>query len=122
MYLLGSRKYSPFGRYRIVDYFKRIELQRGSPHAHILLCLENDPKETVGEKMPRTVKLIDELCSVDPEKLELVRNQTHKHTFTCYKRAKTKTTRDVDSELRSGRCETLAFFCRWLKMMVDRRD
>ena len=42
MFLLRSKRFSPFGRYRIKDYFKRIEFQqRGIPHAHILLWLEN---------------------------------------------------------------------------------
>lgn len=36
--ILQSKKFSPFGVYRVVDYFKRIEFQhRGSPRAHILL-------------------------------------------------------------------------------------
>ena len=89
MFLLRSKRFSPFGRYRIKDYFKRIEFQqRGSPHAHILLWLENDPQETISEYMPRTVELLDELCSVDPDKLQYPHNQTHKHTFTCYKKAR----------------------------------
>jgi hypothetical protein len=51
-----------------VDFFKRIEFeQRGSPHAHIILWLENDSNETVDEKMPATVRLVDSLCSVDPD-------------------------------------------------------
>ncbi len=38
MYLLKTSRYSPFGQYQIVDWFKRIEFQqRGSPCAHILL-------------------------------------------------------------------------------------
>lgn len=40
--ILQSKECSPFGRYRVAEYFKRIEFQhRGSPHAHILLWLEN---------------------------------------------------------------------------------
>lgn len=68
--LLSSTANSPFGKYRVVDYFKRIEFQhRGSPHAHILLWLANDPRETVSEDMPLTVRLIDFLCSVSGEDL-----------------------------------------------------
>lgn len=88
MQLLSSKTYSPFGKFHVVDYFKRIEFQhRGSPHAHILLWLANDPREAVSENMPGTVELIDLLCSVSAEDLpETYGNQVHKHTFTCFKR------------------------------------
>ncbi|XP_055622388.1 uncharacterized protein LOC129765957 [Toxorhynchites rutilus septentrionalis] len=88
MMLLSSTRYSPFGEYFVVDYFKRIEFQhRGSPHAHILLWLANDPREQMSENMPGTVELIDFLCSVSSENLpETYSNQVHKHTFTCFKR------------------------------------
>lgn len=34
--ILQSKKRSPFGKYRVIQYFKRIEFQhRGSPHAQI---------------------------------------------------------------------------------------
>lgn len=89
MFLLKSKSYSPFGDYHVVDYFKRIEFQqRGSPHAHILLWLKNDPKEPVDENMPATIQLIDSLISVDQNYIEQEKSQIHKHTFTCYKRAK----------------------------------
>nr|XP_029715803.1 uncharacterized protein LOC109402861 [Aedes albopictus] len=88
MQLLSSSRYSPFGKFYVVDYFKRIEFQhRGSPHAHILLWLANDPREAVSENMPATVELIDALCSVSVDDLpETYGNQVHKHTFTCFKR------------------------------------
>ncbi|XP_053698655.1 uncharacterized protein LOC128745602 [Sabethes cyaneus] len=88
MILLTSPKYNIFGKYQVVDYFKRIEFQhRGSPHAHILLWLKNDPREAVGENMTDTVRLIDELCSVKAEDLpDTYGYQVHKHTFTCYKK------------------------------------
>ena len=38
--------------------------------------------------MRDTIRLIDSLCSVDMSLLRCVQNQTHKHTFTCYKRVK----------------------------------
>lgn len=70
MQLLSSSRFSPFGKYHVVDYFKRIEFQhRGSPHAHILLWLANDPRENISEEMPLTVQLIDRLCSVSAEDL-----------------------------------------------------
>lgn len=87
MYILRSKTCSPFGKYRVVDFFKRIEFQhRGSPHAHILLWLEHDPQESMDENMPETLRLIDELCSVDSNQLTYPKCQTHKHTFTCYKK------------------------------------
>ena len=53
----------PFGKYKVLDFFKRIEFQlKGTPHAHILLWLDNDRKEIISENMPKTLKLIDELC------------------------------------------------------------
>lgn len=86
--ILSNPKISPFGKYHVVDYFKRIEFQhRGSPHAHILLWLNGDPREAVSEDMPATVELIDFLCSVSRVNLpDTYSNQVHKHTFTCYKR------------------------------------
>lgn len=88
MQLLKSSRYSPFGQYRVLEYFIRIEFQhRGSPHAHILLWLDMDPKEAVSESMPATVQLIDSLCSVKAVDLpDHYANQVHKHTFTCFKR------------------------------------
>lgn len=88
--LCSKTKANPFGdRYRVVDYFKRIEFQhRGSPHAHILLWLNNDPKESISEDMPRTIELMNTLASVSRGDLpaEMYSNQTHQHTFTCTKR------------------------------------
>ena len=38
MNLLKSKRCSPFGRYRVVDFFRRTEFQhRGSPDAHMLV-------------------------------------------------------------------------------------
>ncbi|XP_065093456.1 uncharacterized protein LOC135714112 [Ochlerotatus camptorhynchus] len=88
MLLLMSRHYSPFGKHYVADYFKRIEFQhRGSPHAHILLWLNKDPREAISENMPKTVQLIKDLCSVSVRDLPNTYGyQVHKHTFTCFKR------------------------------------
>lgn len=76
MTLLASSRFSPFGKYRVVDYFKRIEFQhRGSPHAHILLWLSNDPNEAVSESMSATVQLVSNLCSVSADDLTNYSNQ-----------------------------------------------
>lgn len=88
--LCAKKSYNPFGRYRVKDYFLRIEFQhRGSPHAHIILWLENDPAEHLSEQMPYTIQMITDSCSVDKHDLkdpEMIKNQTHAHTFTCTKR------------------------------------
>lgn len=89
MHILSVNKaFNPFGKYRIVDYFKRIEFQhRGSPHAHILIWLNNVPNEPTSENMPQTIKLITDLCSVSAADLpNKYNNQVHQHTFTCYKK------------------------------------
>ena len=91
-------KKGPFGKYRLLDCFRRIEFQhRGSPHCHMLLWLDNEPPEgeaqfANGEDVPSIITLIDELCTVDSS---LICNytdrqlQTHAHTHTCFKK-KTK--------------------------------
>lgn len=88
--MLKSKKtHNPFGKYCVKDYFLRIEFQhRGSPNAHILLWLENDPKEPISENMPLTTQLVTDLCSVSRQDLtqDKYDYQVHKHTFTCTKR------------------------------------
>ena len=84
--VLQSKTKSPFGKYRVVHYFKRIEFQhRGSPHAHILLWLDNAPKDLLNNK-DDVIAMIDELVSVSElEASGFIKLLTHKHTFTCYK-------------------------------------
>ncbi|CAD6220905.1 GSCOCG00011595001-RA-CDS [Cotesia congregata] len=86
--ILQSKKNSPFGNYYVVDYFKRIEFQhRGSPHAHILLWLNDAPSDPLGTNYQDTVMMIDQLISVSStEASGHIRLQSHKHTFTCYKK------------------------------------
>nr|XP_037874150.1 uncharacterized protein LOC110384711 isoform X16 [Bombyx mori] len=85
--VLQSKKRSPFGKYRVVHYFKRIEFQHlGSPHAHILLWLENVPEDLLSND-PEVIKLIDELVSVSASEASgNIKLVTHKHTSTCYKK------------------------------------
>ncbi|XP_021192740.3 uncharacterized protein LOC135116561 [Helicoverpa armigera] len=91
--LKAKQSYNPFGQYFVKDYFFRIEFQhRGSPHAHILLWLNNDPHEAVSENMPMTIELVEKLSSVAKEDMPnetIYANQIHKHTFTCTKRGET---------------------------------
>jgi hypothetical protein len=83
MRVLWHRKISPFGEHSIVDYFKRIEFQhRGSPHAHLLIWLENDPLEEISEDITNTVTLIDRLCLVSSSNVQNYGNQIQKHTIT----------------------------------------
>ncbi|GFY13124.1 ATP-dependent DNA helicase [Trichonephila clavipes] len=83
-----EKKLSSFGKYYVVEYFKRIEFQhRGSPHAHILLWLNNAPIDAMGNDKIDAITLIDNLISVSSEEASgNIKLQTHKHTFTCYKR------------------------------------
>ncbi|EDS38200.1 conserved hypothetical protein [Culex quinquefasciatus] len=89
MRILKSKRFSPFGKYYVVDYFKRIEFQqRGSAHAHIMLWCANDPREDVSEDMPATIEMINTLCSIDAFRWLgplLCKKQEHAHTRTCYK-------------------------------------
>lgn len=88
MKILMLKRASPFREHRVVDYFLRIEFQnRGSPHAHILLWLENAPQDILGQDKDAAIQLIDKLISVSsasaPNNIHL---QKHKHTFTCFKK------------------------------------
>lgn len=101
-----KRTTGPFGKYHVVDYFRRIEFQhRGSPHCHMLLWLANAPVDVEqrlqdGRAVPHVITIIDSLCTVDQSLLMGGRQlQTHRHTHTCYK----KILNDVDLELHSGR-------------------
>jgi hypothetical protein len=83
MRVLQHRKVSPFGEHHIVDHFKRTEFQhRGSPHANLLIWLENNPLEEISEDMTNTVPLIDNLCLVSSGNVKIYGNQilhTHLH-------------------------------------------
>ncbi|XP_074114915.1 uncharacterized protein LOC141537685 [Cotesia typhae] len=91
--LKSKQSYNPFGKYFVKDYFLRTVFQdQGSPLAHILLWLNDDPRETVSENMPRTIDLVEKLISVardDVPNNSIYANQIHKHTFTCTKQGET---------------------------------
>ena len=92
MAISQSKKHSPFKQFRVEHYFKRIEFQhRGSPHAHILLWVENPPRDPLGVDYEHAIRLIDTLSSVSAvEASGNIKLQTHKHTFTCYKNTSAK--------------------------------
>jgi hypothetical protein len=80
---------SPLGK--IKDWFYRVEYQqRGSPHIHMLIWLENAPVFGV-DKDEDVIAFIDRIitCSRpdnNSELLELVNRQTHRHSHTCRKK------------------------------------
>lgn len=75
---------------KVIDFWTRIEFQnRGSPHVHLVVWIENAPSfET-----PEGLAYIDQVISChlpseeeDPVLRALVkRNQIHCHTHTCHK-------------------------------------
>lgn len=65
MNILQSKSFSPFGINYVKHYFKRIKFQhRGSPHAHIILWLNDAPTDVLGANKAQSVALIDRLISV----------------------------------------------------------
>ena len=78
---------------KIKDWFYRVEYQqRGSPHSHMLVWLDNAPVFGV-DKDEDIVAYIDRVitCSKpesDPELQDLVNRQTHRHSHTCRKKSK----------------------------------
>ena len=79
----------PIGK--VLDYFYRVEFQqRGSPHIHMLVWVENAPTlETKSEE--EIIEFVDQYltCSSDNVKTaNLVNLQSHKHSRTCRKKGK----------------------------------
>ena len=82
---------APLGK--IADWFYRVEYQqRGSPHIHMLIWLENAP--TFGEDFDGdVVSFIDKIITCEkpndnPDLLALVNRQVHRHSHTCRKKSK----------------------------------
>ncbi|XP_069114560.1 uncharacterized protein [Argopecten irradians] len=79
---------SPLGS--IKDFFYRVEFQqRGSPHIHMLLWIENAPIFGISSK--ETIEnFIDEhsTCTKQSERQDLINYQTHRHARTCRKKGK----------------------------------
>ncbi|XP_026470005.1 uncharacterized protein LOC113373956 [Ctenocephalides felis] len=86
---------SIFGEYEVIDSYERVEFQqRGSPHEHILLWLNNAPKydSNCNESNNNTfIDFIDRFitCKNDSEN-PYVKLQIHKHGRTCYKGQRNK--------------------------------
>jgi hypothetical protein len=81
----------PFGKLKY--WFYRVEYQqRGSPHIHMLIWLENSPVFGV-DKDEDVVNFIDQIITCtrpdnDIELFDLVNRQTHRHSHTCRKNSK----------------------------------
>ena len=88
MNILQSKKCSPFRKFRVLHYFKCIEFQhRGSPHAHIIAWLDNALKDALNKDYDKAIELINALISISASEASgNIKLQTHKHTFTCYKK------------------------------------
>ena len=75
----------------VTDYFYRVEFQqRGSPHIHMLVWIDNAPKYPKDDK-ETIVKFVDNYvsCSNQHDSMShLVHLQTHKHSKTCRKKGK----------------------------------
>lgn len=83
---------SIFRKHFIIDFYYRIESQqRGSPHIYCLLQLEKPPNyNDEDENNSNVIEFIDRFitCSNKFVLEELIKLQTHKHTFTCKKEKK----------------------------------
>lgn len=88
-FLLSSAE--PLGR--ISDWFYRVEYQqRGSPHIHMLIWIEDAPEFQIKSDAEVTA-YIDKIISCqkptdNPELLNLVNRQLHRHSHTCRKNTK----------------------------------
>lgn len=90
-FLLSSAE--PLGK--ISDWFYRVEYQqRGSPHIHMLIWVEDAPEFHVKSDAEVTT-YIDKIITCqkptdNPELLNLVNRQLHRHSHTCHKNTKTE--------------------------------
>ena len=82
---------APLGK--IKDWFYRVEYQqRGSPHIHMMLWLDDAPIFGV-DKDEDVISFIDRIITCETpssyaELLDLVNRQTHRHSHTCRKKSK----------------------------------
>ena len=84
---------APLGN--IADWFYRVEYQqRGSPHIHMLIWLENAPEFRI-DSDAKVTSYIDKIITCqkprdNPEQLKLVNSQVHRHSHTCRKNTKSE--------------------------------
>ncbi|XP_015110820.1 uncharacterized protein LOC107037018 [Diachasma alloeum] len=86
--LFRSEDGNPFRQYRVVHHFQRIEFQyHRSPCVHILMWVENAPKDPLGADKEDAITLIDQLISISTKEASgHIELQAHKHTSACYKK------------------------------------
>ena len=80
-------EHEPVGK--MIDHFFRVEFQqRGSPHIHMIVWVENSPKFKVNSDDELAVYVDQFLkCSINnPDLGRLIELQVHKHSRTCRKR------------------------------------
>lgn len=79
-----KKKNGVMGRHHVIDYFHRIEYQqRGSPHCHLLLWVNEGPENPL-EDVPGAIAFIDSLISCDASRPFAEKNK-HNHKATCFK-------------------------------------
>ncbi|XP_071176458.1 uncharacterized protein [Mytilus edulis] len=84
--LVLKSDHDPIGK--LTDFFYRVEFQqRGSPHIHILIWIENAPVYESNSNED-VVAFIDRYvsCSLSENDTSLVNLQVHKHSKTCRKK------------------------------------
>ncbi|XP_063442198.1 uncharacterized protein LOC134722507 [Mytilus trossulus] len=84
--LVLKSDHDPIGK--LTDFFYRVEFQqRGSPHIHILIWIENAPVYE-SDSNEDVVAFIDKYvsCSLLENNTNLVNLQVHKHSKTCRKK------------------------------------
>lgn len=85
--VLKSSKF-PLGK--VIDHFHRVEFQqRGSPHIHMLVWIENAPLYVKSDNQD-IENFIDShsTCQKNNEIPDLINYQTHRHARTCRKKGK----------------------------------
>ena len=79
--------------FKSIDWFYRVEYQqRGSPHIHMLIWLEDAP-EFGKDSDAKVTSFIDKIITCQKpidnlELLNLVNRQVHRHSHTCRKNTK----------------------------------
>ncbi|XP_034239380.1 uncharacterized protein LOC117644221 [Thrips palmi] len=82
---LRMKNKGPMGQYYMTDWFIRIEFQqRGAPHCHGLLWLNNGPDEPLIDR-EEAVRFADELLTCDSTH-PLAERNSHSHTTTCFRK------------------------------------
>lgn len=79
---------APLGK--IVDYFYRVEFQqRGTPHIHMLVWIENAPKYGINSNQEIS-DFVDKhsICQKNDEIPNLINIQIHRHAKTCRRKGK----------------------------------